>query len=322
MPELEYKWVDKYAPSSMDDLVLDEAIKTQLAALMKSKNQFSLLFAGPPGIGKTTIIRLITKSIDSEVLWIEGGLEGGVNTIQNKIKPFCDSMSIDGRQKIVVIDEIDSTSSNQDSSFQKSLRNIMNEAKDTMFLASCNYVEKVLAPIQSRMTPVNLKYSAKDLLLRLKHILDNEKITYSKADLKTFVEAVIKQFYPDIRQIVSWLQTSCSTGKLTVNKHAISVEGSNEFISELVSKIKEDSNILNVRRFYTANKNKIHDFVVTASELYNYVLDNGMLDDKDGILAMNDAIYELNLVIDKDTGFFKAVTVLSKYLKENNDKQN
>ena len=46
-----------------------------------------------------------------------------------------------------------------------------------------------------------------------------------------------------------------------------------------------------------------------------------MLDNKDGILAMNDAIYELNLVIDKDTGFFKVVTVLSKYLKENNDKQ-
>lgn len=116
------------------------------------------------------------------------------------------------------------------------MRNLIEEAQgDCRFLLNCNYVEKVIQPIKSRCPVVNLKFDKKDLLLRLKLILDSEKISYNKDSLKAFIESAFK-LYPDIRRIVNYLQSSCASGTLTVNESTINDTEKEGLLKELVSK--------------------------------------------------------------------------------------
>lgn len=92
-------------------------------------------------------------------LFIPCAVEGNVATAQGKLREFCDSMPFERRIKIVILDEVDASSATQDSSFQKALRNLIEEAQsDCRFLLNCNYVEKVISPIKSRCPVVNLKF--------------------------------------------------------------------------------------------------------------------------------------------------------------------
>ena len=246
-------------------------------------------------------------------LFIPCAVEGNVATAQGKLREFCDAMPFENRLKIVILDEVDAASATQDSSFQKALRNLIEEAQgDCRFLLNCNYVEKVIQPIKSRCPVVNLKFDKKDLLLRLKLILDSEKISYNKDSLKAFIESAFK-LYPDIRRIVNYLQSSCASGTLTVNESTINDTEKEGFLKELVSKTIQANNMLDVRKFYLANKDKISDYVMFASDVFNYVVDNDIVSNSDGILKLTDLLYYLNMVIDKESMFFGMLVAINKW---------
>ena len=198
-------WVDKYRPRKMKDLVLSQDIKQYFKNMLKSGNVLNATFSGPPGIGKSTICKVIAEELGAEVKFIPCAVKGNVATAQGELKDFCDVMTFDGKLKVVILDEIDSASATTDSSFQKALRNIIEAAQsDTRFLLNCNYVEKVIQPIKSRCPVINLSFDKRDLLGRIRSILDEEKIEYTKEELKAFLETSFK-FYPDIRQIINCL---------------------------------------------------------------------------------------------------------------------
>ena len=309
--ELGEFWTEEFAPRNMDDMVLTDELRKYFQDLLKSKEKFNLLLWGSPGIGKTTIAKIIASELDASVLFIPCGIEGTVSTAQGKLKMFCDSLSIEGKQKIVILDELDSASGTQDNSFQKTLRNIVSESPDTMFIGTCNYLEKVIEPIRSRLGVKRLEFTKKNLLLRIKHILDTKKIGYSRSSIVSFVETVIKSSYPDIRQIISMLQASCSSGTLVVSERA-NRGTKDDFVDELLEKTRTSDNLLSLREFYIQSKSNIDDFKAFAGGVFNRAIETGLIRSPSTVLKMSDIIYQMNVVIDPEIQFFALLTLINQ----------
>lgn len=307
--EIKELWVDKYRPSSVDDMILAEDIKQYFQNMVKNRTLTNMTLCSSPGQGKTTICLALAKQINADVLFVKCAIEGKVETIHTKIKPFCDAMSMDGRPKIVILDELDSASATQDSSFQKSLRNVIESAPDTRFWATANY-NKIIPAVLSRCPPVNLKFSAKDLLIRLKYILDEEKIKYTRESLKDFIKIAVTKLYPDIRSIINHLQTYSTSGELVVSESTIVETEKESFIASLIKMVISEKNLLKIRTYYTQNKDKIDDYMIMASDILNYALDKNIITKSQDILALSNQIYKLNIVVDKETQFYAFIVQL------------
>ena len=312
--ELNEFWTEEFAPKTMDDIVLTDDLKQYFVNLLASKSRFNILLAGSPGIGKTTIAKIIAEELNASVLFIPCGIEGTVATAQGKLKTFCESLSMEGKPKLVILDELDSASGTQDNSFQKTLRNIISESPDTMFIGTCNYIEKVIEPLQSRLRVKKLSFTKVDLLSRIKFILDKKNIKYTKKSVVSFVETVIKNIYPDIRQILSILQTSCSTGELIVTE-STSQNVNKSFLSELIEKTTNVGNLLQLREFYIQSKSKIDDYRVFGGVVFNEVINRGIITHPETVLKMSDIIYQMNVVIDPEIQFFALLTLINKESK-------
>lgn len=308
--EMNEFWTEEFAPKTIDEMVLTEDIKNHFRNLLESKNRFNLLLAGSPGIGKTTIANIISNTLNATTLFIKCGIEGNVETAKTKLQNFCNAMSIDGRPKVVILDELDSASGTQDNSFQKILRNIISDSPDTIFIGTCNYPEKVISPIKSRLGLISLKFTARELLARIQHILDTKKIKYTTDSLKDFVINVIKTNYPDIRRIISILSDCCSSGELIVSSKVTDNDFNKDLVKAIVDKAINTEDILEVRKFYIQNKNKIDDYLRLSSEIFNYVIDNGIVKDRAKILRLSNIIYQLNIVVDKEIQFFNLISTL------------
>ena len=308
--EMNEFWTEEFAPKTIDEMVLTEDIKNHFRNLLESKTRFNLLLAGSPGIGKTTIANIISNTLNATTLFIKCGIEGNVETAKTKLQNFCNAMSIDGRPKVVILDELDSASGTQDNSFQKILRNIISDSPDTIFIGTCNYPEKVISPIKSRLGLISLKFTARELLARIQHILDTKKIKYTTDSLKEFVINVIKTNYPDIRRIISILSDCCSSGELIVSSKVTDNDHNKDLVKAIVDKAINTEDILEVRKFYIQNKNKIDDYLRLSSEIFNYVIDNGIIKDRAKILRLSNIIYQLNIVVDKEIQFFNLISTL------------
>ncbi len=308
--EMKEFWTEEFAPKTIDEMVLTDDIKNHFRNLLESKNRFNLLLAGSPGIGKTTIANIISNTLNATTLFIKCGIEGNVETAKTKLQNFCNAMSIDGRPKVVILDELDSASGTQDNSFQKILRNIISDSPDTIFIGTCNYPEKVISPIKSRLGLISLKFTARELLARIQHILDTKKIKYTTESLKDFVINVIKTNYPDIRRIISSLSACCSSGELIVSSNVSDIEQNKDLVKEIVDKSINTDDILEVRKFYIQSKNKIDDYLRLSSEIFNYVMDNGIIKDRAKILKLSNIIYQMNIVVDKEIQFFNLISTL------------
>lgn len=308
------EWVDKYRPTVLKDYILDADIKEYFTRMIESKSLQSMTFAGVAGSGKTTLAKLLCNEFDAEVLFVPCATDGTLDVLRTRITEFCNSLSLDGKPKIVILDEIDSASQSGQNNFQMALRTLIEAAQDdTRFILTCNIKEKVIPAVISRCPIVPLRFDKKELLFHVKKILDSEKIQYTKESLKTFIEEAFR-FYPDCRRIVKYLQFCSNSGKLIVKLNAIVNTEKDDFIKELIDKTISLSNILDVRKFYLANKTKIVDYIEGASLVFNYVVDNDLVD-SNGILKLADLVYQENLVVDKEPTFFGMLVAIKTYLK-------
>lgn len=162
--EMKDLWIDKYRPIKLDDYVLDPGIKQYFADMIKTGNIQNFSMVACQGSGKTTLARIIAYSVKAETLFVKCATDGSIDTLRSKVEPFCNAMTMDGRPKIVILDEIDSASSTGDSSFQKGLRTLIEAAQqDTRFILTANY-DKILPAVLSRCPTIPLKFSKKTCL--------------------------------------------------------------------------------------------------------------------------------------------------------------
>ena len=308
-------WVDKHCSKTLDEYVLSDDIKKYFKSMVENKSLQNFSMLGCAGQGKTTLAKILCKELDASVLFVPCATDGTVDVLRTKIQDFCNALSIEGKIKVCVLDEIDSASSSGGNGFQQALRTLIESAQDDCrFICTGNFLQKIIAPILSRCPVIPLKFEKKDLLMHVKKILDAENVKYTRDSVKAFIEEAF-QYYPDVRRIINYLQFCCNSGELVVNLNKVAESEKSELLSAVVDKLKTSSNMLEIRKFYLAEKDKISDYVEFGSALYKHVVDNGIIVDLDGILKMTDLLFQLNTVIDKESGFFGLLTAVAKWME-------
>lgn len=204
----ELLWEQKYRPQVVDDCVLPTFLKQSFKEMVAKKELKNLLLVSPnPGTGKTTVARALCNELEADMLFINASEESGIDVFRTQIRQFASTVSLAGGMKVVVLDEADNLSE----AAQKAFRGMIEEfSKNCRFILTCNYQNKIIEPIQSRLTihtftiPQEEKAALmKEQILRCLKVLELEGIT---VDNKQVVAELVKKKFPDNRALMVDLQ--------------------------------------------------------------------------------------------------------------------
>ena len=192
-------WTEKYRSQTLDQYIGNDELKNTIQSWIIKNDIPHLLLHGKAGTGKTTLAKLITQNINCDMMYINASDENGIDTIRDKVKSFA-STSTFQPLKVVILDESDYLTINA----QASLRNIIETfSAKTRFILTCNYVERIIEPLQSRCQAFKIETLSKpDIARHLVSILEAENTTYNLPD----ISAIVTNFYPDIRKIINVTQ--------------------------------------------------------------------------------------------------------------------
>jgi len=225
-------------------------------------------------------------------MYINASDENNVDTVREKIKSFASTIGF--RQwKLVILDEADYLTPNA----QAALRNLMETfSKTTRFILTCNYVEKVIDPIQSRCQVFGITPpSKKDVAIRVNEILQEEKVTFKPENLVSIINAG----YPDIRRILNSCQRQVVNGELQVDKQSLIASNYMDKVIELLAS-KPDK-----KQLFTAIRQLLADSQVKDyTPLYRHLYDNLELFATGHIasiiIIVAEAQYQDTFVVDKE----------------------
>jgi DNA polymerase III delta prime subunit len=261
-------FVEKYRPDIIDGYIGNEHFIADLQKWITEGNLPNLLLHGSPGTGKTTAAKLIVKNIQCDFIYINCSDENGIDTIRETVKQFASAATFQPI-KVVILDEADFLTINA----QAALRNIIESfSGNTRFIFTCNFVERIIEPLQSRLTLYELSSPPiKQVARHLASVLDKESIVFDNKDLSI----IVKKTYPDIRRALNTSQGSIRKDTLVVESlgeanypQQISNALDKKEAFATIRQIVADNNIKDFNNLYRMLFEKYDDpeFIITIAE--------------------------------------------------------
>jgi|TARA_R110002074_G_scaffold278438_1_gene449936 replication factor C small subunit len=204
-------WTEKYRPNTIADYVFrDDAQRNQVQGWVDSGAIPHLLFSGAPGVGKTTLAKVLLHELeinDYDILEINASRENSVDNVREKITGFVQTMPF-GEFKVVLLDEADYISPNG----QAALRGVMETyASTARFILTCNYPNKIIPALHSRCQGFHIeKVDTTEFTARVATVCVTEGVD---VDLDT-LDSYVKATYPDLRKCINLVQMNTVDGKL------------------------------------------------------------------------------------------------------------
>ena len=285
-------WTESFRPSTLDGYIGNEHIIEKVRIFIENGDVPHLLFYGPAGTGKTTLAKIIANGVDADIMYINASDENSVDTVRDKIKRYASTVGFK-RWKIVILDEADFLTPNG----QAALRNLMETySKTTRFILTCNYVEKIIDPIQSRcqvfgITPPNKR----DVAQRLVTVLDDKGVKYDVKDVATIINAS----YPDVRRAINAAQAQVVNGELRIDKQSTVQANYMTEILEVLKNLKDKKKAFTQIRQIIADS-KVKDFQPLFTFLYETIDDYGTGHVAGVILILAEAQYQDAHAVDKE----------------------
>ena len=209
----EFLFVEKYRPQTIEDCILPEGLKETFRKIVEKGELPNMMFTGSAGVGKTTVARALCNELDIDYMMINGSEDGNIDTLRGKIKQFASTVSLQGGQKVVILDEADYLNPQ---STQPALRGFIEEfSSNCRFILTCNFKNRIIDPLHSRCSIYefnlgNKAEMAQAFMARLQFILDSEHIIYDNA----VIAELIMKYIPDWRRVINECQRYGMSGHI------------------------------------------------------------------------------------------------------------
>ena len=284
-------WVEKYRPSTLDSYIGNKHLRSKVKVYIESGDLPHLLLYGRAGTGKTTLAKLLVNNIDCDYLYINASDENSVDVVREKVKNFASTLGF-AEMKVIILDECDYITPNA----QAALRNLMETfSKSCRFILTCNYVERIIDPIQSRCQSFQIiPPDRKEVAVHLNNILTKEEV---KSDIEDIV-TIVNSGFPDLRRVINAAQRQVVNGVLVIDE-GMSIQNDYKLqVLEILKTQDKKNSFKNIRQLLADSK--VTDFSDLFRLLFDTVDDWGRGHVAECILVLAQYQQSDAVVVDKE----------------------
>jgi len=270
-------WVEKYRPKKLAQITDQIEVVERLKGYIKSHNLPNILFAGPPGTGKTTSAIALAKEIfednwKANFLELNASDERGINVVRGNIKSFARTQALNSDFKIIFLDEADALTKDAQNAMRRTMERYTGTCR---FILSCNYSSKIIAPIQSRCALFRFRPIAENAMIeRIKFITESEEMSITENG----IGAIVYVSEGDLRMAINLLQSASVMGKTIDEK----------LIFKIAAKVRPEY----IRKILEVALSG--DFMKARTELRKIMISNGMTGE-DVVSQFHREVFNLNI---------------------------
>ena len=292
-------WVEKYRPTTLDTYIGNEHLKSKVKVYLESGDLPHLLLFGKAGTGKTTLAKLLVKNINCDYLYINASDERKLEMVRDKVKNFASTIGFSDL-KVIILDEADYITP----ASQAALRNLMETfSKHCRFILTCNYVERIIDPIQSRCQSFQIiPPDRKQVAVHMSNILQSENITSDNKDIVTLVNGG----YPDIRRVINSAQRQVVDNKLVIDEAMITQNDYKLSLLEILKTQDKKNSFKNIRQLIADSR--VTDFSDLFRLLFDTIDDWGRGHVAECILLLSQYQQSDAVVVDKEINIMAMFT--------------